>query len=330
MSPHNGSNGGSRSFDDITEEVLADSREAERLAEAARAAPDDASTIAKAERALDKFFETDSESRREKIVERALEIDPGCVAALTLASQTLDDPTDAATVLEAAVEVGERRLGPELFERGKGKFWDINETRPYMRALFALAEAQMDEMDYGSGLASYRRLLDLASNDALGIRFTLTGALLAADRVEEAREIAFDRYGADASAPLLWARTLILFLERDFDAANAALERARAANEHVESFLDGELELSEERQEADSPGSFAEAEIIARDQLIAWRARPLALVWLKVGGKPGDDRYFGAFTDADLQDILDNDDDDDEFFDDLDDDLDDDEPYLLN
>ncbi|MCB1022526.1 MAG: hypothetical protein KDC27_21530 [Acidobacteria bacterium] len=338
MPAHNGSNGGSngganggpRSFEEISEELFEQSRAIQDLAESALAAPDDARKIAEAERLLDGFFEAD-ESKAASILTSALEVDPGCVEALTITARALDDPTDASILLEAAVQVAERRLGDKMFEQMKGKFWDIQQTRPYMRALLALAESQMDEMDYGAGLDSYCRLLELSDRDALHVRFTLTSALLAADQVERAREIAFDRFGDDDAPSLLWSRTLILYLERDFDGAAAMLERAREACPGVELYLLGELELAEEAPEPDSTLPADVADLAARDQMVGWRSRPLSLIWLKVGGKPGDDRYFGALTDPDL-DLLGGFEDDDELFDDDFDDLEDedDEPYLLN
>ncbi|MEZ5364555.1 MAG: hypothetical protein R2748_20030 [Bryobacterales bacterium] len=324
-----GSNGGSRSFDDLAEQILDQSRAIEELAESALAAPDDPRKIAEAERRLDGFFEVD-EAKAAAMLTSALEIDPGCVEALTITARALDDPTDATILLEAAVQVAERRLGEKMFNEMKGKFWDIPQTRPYMRALLALAESQMDEMDYGSGLDSYFRLIDLSESDALNVRNTLTGALLAADQVERARAIAFDRFGSEDSPSLLWSRTLILYLERDFDGAADMLERARDASPDVEPYLLGELELAEEPPPIDSSVAADVADLIARDQIVAWRSRPLSLIWLKVGGKPGDDRYFGALTDPDL-DLLGGFDDDDLFEDDDFDDLEDDEkPYLLN
>jgi hypothetical protein len=326
MPRSNGSNDDPTAYDKAVDEVLSQSREAERLADAARKAPDDPGSMEKAERALEKVYDAESERRRDKLLRRTLEIDPGCVDALTLTARSFDDPTDASILLEAAVEVGERRLGPEVFQEGRGRFWGIYETRPYMRALFALAEAEMDSMGINEGLALYHKLLDLSEGDNLGVRYTLVGSLLAADRVEDARKIVFERFGDEDSALMLWARTLIQFLDRDFDAAAATLERARQANENVESYLTGDLELSDERPSMYSLGSVEEAEIVAADLFLAWRLRPLALVWLKVGGKPGDDRYFGAYTEPDLQEILDSFEDEDEFGDDFGED----EPYLLN
>jgi hypothetical protein len=328
MPPPNGSNDGSSAFDDALDEVMADSREAERLADAARKASDDPRAIAKAERTLEKVYETESEARRDKLLKKTLEIDPGCVDALTFTARTFEDPADGLILLQAAVEVGRRRLGPETFEEGLGRFWEIYETRPYMRALFALAETEMDSMGINEGLALYHRLLELSEGDNLGVRYALVGALLASDRVEDARRIAFERFGDEDSAVMLWARTLILLIERDFESAAAMLERARASNEHVETFLLGDLELPDERPAMYRSGSVEEAEVVAADLYLAWRLRPLSLVWLKVGGKPGDDRYFGAYTEPDLQEILDSFDEDDDFDDDFDDD--DDEPYLLN
>lgn len=322
MPPHNGSNGGSSDFDDTHEEVLLESEEAGRLADAALGAPDDLSLIAKAERALQKAFETDSESRRMKSVRRALEIDPGCTDALCMIAATFDEPADASFILAAAVKVAERRLGPEPFAQNEGRFWDIHETRPYMRAMLALAEVEFELMEYNESFRRFQRLLALAEADNLGVRFTLLGMLLAADRVDDARKLAFERFAYDSLPLMLWARTLILFLERDFAAATALLEQAQTANPYVAALLAGDEEMPDEDPGLHLPGSPEEAAIIVSDLAAAWRIRPLALIWLKSGGGvPGDDRYFGAYTDIELDQLLDEFDDDD---------FEGEGPYLLN
>jgi len=145
-------------------------------------------------------------------------------------------------------------------------------------------------MDYEASLEGFGRILELAQNDKLGVRFTLLGMLLVADRLEEARKIAFERYPGDDLPFMLWSRTLILFLERDFDAAAAMLERAREANPYVQDLLTGHLEMPDEEPTVYRIGSPEEAATIASDLAGAWRIRPLALIWLQTDGdKPGGD-----------------------------------------
>ena len=319
-------NGDSSAFQDALEEVMFESEEAARLAKAAQEAPDAPGAIARALRTLEKAFETDSQRRREKGLLKALEIDPGCTDALTVMAQTFDEPADASLLLEAAVAVAERRLGPKLFEEQKGELWALPEARPFMRALYALAEAEIASMDLQAGIEHFNRLLDLSELDKLGVRRELLGILLTADRVEEARKVAFERYGEDEMAYMLWARALILYLERDFDAAVAMLERAKEANPHVEDMLTGDVDLPEEEPPKYAMGSPEEAALVVSGLAAAWRSRPLAVVWMKVGGKPGDDRYFGAYTDLELEEMLDEF--DDELFDD--EDIGEDGPILVH
>ena len=320
MASHNGSDDDSLAYKKALESVMFESNEAARLAKAARDGTDDEHAIAAAEKALEDGFETESESRRRKGVEKALELDPGCTDALTLRAQTFEEPTDAVSVLEAAVEVAERRLGSKLFEEQRGSFWDIHETRPFMRALFALAEAEIDSVDLQAGVDHFQRLLDLSDLDKLGVRHVLLGILLAADRVEHARQVAFERFEADDSPFMLWARALILYVERDFDGAAAALARAKEENPYVEDLLMNDASMPEEEPAMYAPGSPEEAAIVVSGLAAAWRCRPLALVWMKVGGRPGDDRYFGIYTNVELEGLLDGLDDDD-FDDELDDDF---------
>ena len=330
MAPRNGSNGDSSEFQNAFEEVMFSSEEAARLADDARAAPDDPAAIAKGEQLLDEAAEATTEGLDRTLLDRLLEIDPGCTDALVAIARTYDEPMDASILLGAVVEVAERRLGPELFTEAKGGFWDLRATRPYIRAMYALAEADFEAMDYDASFKRYARILELAEGDKLGVRFALLGMLLAADRVEDAREIAFERFAQDDMAFMLWARTLILYLERDFEGATAMLKEAQAENPFVQDLLTGQAEMPEEEPALYQVGSPEEAAVIVSDLAAAWRLRPLALIWLETGGgKPGDDRYFGGYTDVELDRILDELDDED-----IDDELDDvmggDGPILLN
>lgn len=306
MAPKKTSNGDSADFQDALEEVMYATEESGRLADAARAAPDDPRTIAKAERALLYVNEAKTEKRQRKVVEKALEIDPGCTDALVLMARSYEEPVDASILLEAAVEVAERRLGPEMLEKNMGELGDIPATRPYIRAMYSLAEADFEAMDYDASFKRYARILELAENDELGVRFMLLGMLLVADRVEEARKIAFEQYAQDDLPFLLWVRTLILYLERDFEAATVMLEKARAENPYVQDLLTGQEEWPEDDPVLWQIGSREEAAVIVADLATAWRLRPLAMIWLEAGGgRPGDDRYFGGYTDVDLDQILD-------------------------
>lgn len=330
MAPKKSSNGDSSDFQDALDNVLFASEEAFRLSDAAQACPDDPNAIAKAERTLAEAAEGAAEEAQLEAIDKALEIDPGCTDALVLRATSYSEPTDASILLEVAVEVAERRLGPDIFANKRGEFWDIPETRPYIRALYALSEADFEAMDYEACFNGFGKILELAENDNLGVRFTLLGMLLAADRVEQARRIAFERYAQDDLPFMLWTRTLILLLERDFDGAAAMLDKAREANPYVQEFLTDTLEMPDEEPALYRLGSPEEAAVIVSDLAAAWRIRPLALIWLQTGGdKPGGERYFGGYTDVELDQILDELDDED-WDDEFDDDPDEGGPFLVN
>jgi hypothetical protein len=66
------------------------------------------------------------------------------------------------------VNAAERILGKEIFQKEKGNFWKIIETRPYMRAQEGLAVALWNSGKLDSARAIYEKLLDLYLDDNQG------------------------------------------------------------------------------------------------------------------------------------------------------------------
>ncbi len=300
MSAHDDSPSDPTILGEALELLVGESQEADRLAGDARAATDDPKAIARAARGAGKAVDAKSEMRWRGGLEKALQIDPACPLALVAIARSFESPVAAATLLQAVVEIAERRVGPEAFEQEKGSFGARPETSHYIYALFALAEAQLEAGDFAAGFDVIQRIVALADLDLLDRGHALIGILLAADCLEQARAIAFERYAGEQGAAYLWARTLILYCERDFAAATAMLERAQEANSHVEELLMGDVEPPEEMPKRPDPGSFEEGAIIVSDLGGAWRFRPLALIWLlQGGGLPGDGGYHGGYTAVD-------------------------------
>ncbi|KAI0418928.1 hypothetical protein F5X98DRAFT_96240 [Xylaria grammica] len=75
-----------------------------------------------------------------------------------------------------------------IFENGVGKFWGLVETRGYMRARFAAADAllRIDTIKAAEkGLAHFQHMLRLCRSDNQGIRDTVPGLLLRLGREQE-------------------------------------------------------------------------------------------------------------------------------------------------
>jgi len=111
---------------------------------------------------------------RVALAQLALRIDPDCADAYNiLVEETESAPTEKQALYEQAMLVGERSLGPELFVQEVGSFWGLVETRPYMRARFALAECLWEQGDHRAAISHFQDLLRLNPNDNQGVLTTL-------------------------------------------------------------------------------------------------------------------------------------------------------------
>jgi len=226
-------------------------------------------------------------------------LDPDCPDALYVLARTNDgDLAEAVELLNRAVDVAAERLGPELFEQGKGNFWLITETRPYMRLRYELASCLRDQGCAAEAIGHFEELIELCPGDNMGVRYTLTETLLMADQVERARDLVA-AYEEDGSVTLGWFRALIHYRLRDWDRAEEALQEAQARNPHVAKYV---LEL---RPFDDPPtmyelGSEEEAMAAAEHLVDPWSACPMAAAWALSGQRPDSPGYAGLYALDDL------------------------------
>jgi tetratricopeptide (TPR) repeat protein len=203
-------------------------------------------------------MEAESEAQARKLAKRALKLDPDCVDAMVMVDLDARSPRTMIEGLQKAVAAGERSLGAKFIDENEGHFWLLLETRPYMRALEALAECCRGEGINLDAIKTYEKMLRLNPNDNQGVRDPLLGLYLETGDLNAAA-LLLTQYKDDASANFAWARVLERFLAGDRDGAAAALKKARKANQHVELYLTAQKPLPTEPPEMYSPGSEEEA-----------------------------------------------------------------------
>ncbi|MGH9748459.1 MAG: tetratricopeptide repeat protein [Candidatus Polarisedimenticolia bacterium] len=232
------------------------------------------------EKAQDLCYEAFDSRGRKRVVlaRRALEISPDCADAYVILAERSGDPEQEVRLYQEAVAAGVRALGPERFE-SDAPFWADVLTRPFMRALEALAGACAHRGRIGEAIAHYQRLLRLNPNDNQGVRDPLAGLLL--DTGDHAAlEALLDRYDSRYEVTLLYARALLLYRKGGNSAGRLrALRRALKANRHLPRVLLGRLSSSPEPASY-SPGSIEEARHAALYIGGAWTNTPGALGWL--------------------------------------------------
>jgi len=236
------------------------------------------------ERAQDKMYDAWAETsprRRVRLAKEALKISPDCADAyVLLAEQTAKTVEEALDLYQAGVAAGERSLGEDTFEKATGHFWDIIETRPYLRALLGLAQAHIELGNTGEGIAALRRIIELNPNDNQGARYELLSVLLETGETAEVHKL-LRRYKDDITSAWAYGRALVTFLEHgNTRHSRANLQDALHRNIYFPSYLLGALPLPNNHPEYMEIGEPSEGRNLYYVQGPAWAAHEKAIEWL--------------------------------------------------
>jgi tetratricopeptide (TPR) repeat protein len=221
-----------------------------------------------------------------RLARRAVELDPHCVDALTVLTETTSHSMpERIEQMRRAVQIGADALGASFFEENRGRFWGILETRPYMRARERLADLLRRSGNLGEAIEHYEALLDLNPGDNQGNRDVLLGCYLAAEDLEGTQRL-FGQYGEAPAAVFAWGHVLERLIAKDFPAAAQARTTALKRNPHVEPFLLGKKEFPSQRVSYYSPGDENEAVLCVGLLAEAWIRHPSAFLWLETFHRP--------------------------------------------
>jgi tetratricopeptide (TPR) repeat protein len=229
-------------------------------------------------------FDTDSKTKRIELSQKALETCSECANAYVILSADLSFPDRQAKIrfLEEGVKAGHRALGPRYFKEEVGSFWGILETRPYMRAVCALAIQLQEDGQNDAAITHYYELLRLNPYDNQGVRYNLIPLLVSLKRLKEAGPL-LKQYAGDDGVWVVYSRVLMHFKQRRgiTKVARAALAEAVASNQHVIDYLlDPNFNDSLPTSGYYSPGDKSEAYCYAQDWRQDWHKTHGAIPWL--------------------------------------------------
>ncbi len=186
----------------------------------------------------DAFSKKGAERRNMAI--RALEISENCPDAYVILAEMERDNNRKIELYGKGVDTAERILGKEIFDREKGYFWGIIETRPYMRAQEGLAGALWNSGKLDDAQRIYERLLDLNPGDNQGNRYSLLLLYMYRNDFEKAKKLLgqYDEDGADWD----YNRALLLYLTSGITMeSKSALRKAFESNRYVPLLLLGDV-----------------------------------------------------------------------------------------
>ena len=190
--------------------------------------------------AYDAWDEPDR-TRRNLLARKALVRSPLCADAWLQLSE-LNNLSDIQRreYLSRAVCAGELAVGERRFAEAKGDFWLVLDTRPYMRARFALAQDlwySCDRSERIAAIAHLREMLELNPNDNQGLRYILLVWLIRTDANQAAKDL-LDKHRDEISAFMEFTRVLLAYRTHgDFEETRDMAAKAYLANRHIPHYL---------------------------------------------------------------------------------------------
>lgn len=225
-------------------------------------------------------MEASTPEKRVALAREALALSPRCADAYLVLAHEAQDASEALDYLRRAVAAGAEALGETAFKDDVGLFWDLIETRPYMRARQELALALWQRGDRDEAVLHCQDMLRLNPNDNQGIRYLLMEVLLALGRDAEAAALLRD-YKKDGSAAWAWSDALLAFRRtKGSAAARKALIKAIGVNAHVPAYLLDRKKLPPTLPDFIGMGDENEAVAYVYDAASTWTGTPGAKAWV--------------------------------------------------
>lgn len=156
----------------------------------------------------------------------------------------------------------------ELLEQGSVHFWQMAETRPFIRAKHGLAHSLSLDGQANEAIAEMQDILRLNPNDNMGVRQAIIPLLLKQNREREAIQV-LESY-PEQSASWLYMKAQVEFRKGGPGSRDAAkaLKAAIKFNPHVAELLrdDGPPRMPDQY----TLGSIEEAAIVIEEQADSW------------------------------------------------------------
>ena len=167
---------------------------------------------------LEMAFETEDDSKRLKYAKEVLKMDKDNLdAEYLIASTDAKDSIDMLNRLEKILKHGNEIVEREGFmnEENIGEFWEIVETRPYMRIKQSYAEILAENGMMKKAVKEYEEILKLNENDNLGVRFRLMSLYAFFEDEENALKL-YKKYNGQNSVQMLLPISVLYFKKGEF------------------------------------------------------------------------------------------------------------------
>lgn len=240
--------------------------------------------LAAAQECIFDAWETDDLETMQKLIRKAIKASPLCADAYSFYFEISEEPpATKISHLETALYAASIALG-EDFQVLAGHFWGFVETRPYMRAKAALADALWMSGHFYPAMAHYREMLNLNPNDNQGVRHLLAGYYLELEMVDHLA-LLLDDYSGDMRPYLQYTRALLAYRQSSPDAEDIA-KVAIDSNRHIPELLSMCRLQPKNNSEYITLGEMDEAIDYVNNNIKPWLRTTGAIDWMNKISNP--------------------------------------------
>ncbi len=230
---------------------------------------------------IQQAWATDNPVEKVQFAHQALSQDPNNINALMLLAQwEAANSAERRDLLKRAVDGCEQVLGADFFEKNRGRFWLIRETRTFMEALTNLASTYAHLKDFKNAIRCYERGILLNPADNQFNRYPLSNCYIQNKQLDKAQQLA-QQFQHDKGAFFLFDQALISFIQLgDSKESKILKKQALAHNKFVPKLLSGKIKMPKRMPEHLSSGDKDEAVLYAAQNTELWRSVAGSIPWL--------------------------------------------------
>lgn len=233
---------------------------------------------------LEEAYNTSSKIKAIKLAKQALEIYPDNIDAECFIAEYEENQIKKLEKYNKIIEKATELLKKDnMFDKDNiGDFWEMIETRPYMRARYNKITILMDLGRYTEAIKECEEILTLCKNDNLGVRYTLIGLYCILEKFEECENL-FKRF-KENSAFMLFPMSIMYFKKGNYKKSKKYLNDTENANSHIIQILTNKKVMHNEANEIEyyAPGSIEEASIIIQDLFYLLSSVPSFITYLEI------------------------------------------------
>ena len=173
-----------------------------------------------------------------RLARKALKLEPDNLdAEWFLIQREVKAPEDLLRRVELALERGKASLEKQgFFDDSVGEFWQLLETRPYMRLRDQYVVMLRDTGRLRMAAREAEDMIRLNTNDNLGERFTLMHLYAALEEAEPA-EALLKKFSEHDEGAVLLPLTLLYYKLGNMDKAEKTLRRLTKVNKETRTFI---------------------------------------------------------------------------------------------